>query len=61
MKNFIIDTFHSIIRVIKWRRMRWLGNVARTGERKGAYRVWVGKPEGKRQLGRCSCKWKGNT
>jgi hypothetical protein len=30
------------------------------GERKGAYRVLVGKPEGKRQLGRSMCRWKGN-
>jgi hypothetical protein len=40
------------IRVIKSRRMRWTGNVARMGERRGAYRVLVGKPEGKRPLGR---------
>jgi len=33
--------------------MRWAGNVARTGERRGAYRILVGKPEGKRPLVRC--------
>jgi len=44
----------SIFRVIKLRRMRWAGHVARMGERRGVYRVLVGKPEGKRQLGRPS-------
>jgi len=38
--------------VIKSRRMRWTGHVARMGERRGVYRVLVGKPEGKRPLGR---------
>ena len=42
----------SIIRVIKSRRMRWAGHVARTGERKIVYRILVGKPEGKRPPGR---------
>jgi len=42
----------SIVRVIKSRRMRWAGHVARMGEGKGLYTVLVGKPEGKRQLGR---------
>ena len=41
----------SIVRVIKSRRMRWAGHVARMGEGKGLYTVLVGKPEGKRQLG----------
>jgi hypothetical protein len=40
------------LRVIKSRRMRWAGHVARMGERRGAYRVLVGKPEGRRPLGR---------
>jgi len=38
--------------------MRWAGNVAHTGERRGACRVLVGKPEGKRPLGRPRCRWK---
>jgi len=38
----------NIVRVIKSRRMRWAGHVARMGEERGAYRVLVGKPEGKR-------------
>ena len=42
----------NIVRVIKLRRMRWAGHVACMGERTGVYRVLVGKPEGKRPLGR---------
>jgi hypothetical protein len=42
----------SIIRIIKSRRMRWTGHVARIEEKKNAYRLLVGKPEGKRALGR---------
>ena len=42
----------NIVRVIKSRRMRWAGHVARMGEERGTYRVLVGKPEGKRPLGR---------
>jgi len=50
----------NIVRVIKSRRMRWAGHVARIGERKGVYRVLVGKPEGKRPLGRPRCRWEDN-
>ena len=39
-------------RVVKSRRMRWAGHVARMGEGRGVHRVLVGKPEGKRPLGR---------
>ena len=42
----------NIVRVIKWRRLRWAGHVARMGEERGVYRVLVGKPEGKRPLER---------
>jgi hypothetical protein len=42
----------NIIKMIKSRRMRWTGNVARMGETRNAYRILVGKPEGKRPLGR---------
>jgi len=42
----------NILRVIKSRRMRWAGHVARMGEDRGVYRVLVGKPEGRRSLGR---------
>ena len=40
--------------------MRWTGHVARMGERRGAYRVLVGKPVGKRPLGRPRCRWEDN-
>jgi hypothetical protein len=42
----------NIIRVFKSRRLRWAGHVALMGERRGAYRALVGKPEGRRPLGR---------
>jgi len=47
----------NIVQVIKSRRMRWAGHVARMGERRGMYRVLVGKPEGKRPLRRPKCRW----
>ena len=47
----------NIVRVIKWRRMRWAGHVARMGEERGVYRFLVGKPEGKRPLGRHRHRW----
>ena len=50
----------NIFRVIKLRRMRWVGHVARMGERRGVCRVLVGKPEGKRPLGRPRRRWEGN-
>jgi len=50
----------NIVRVIKSRRMRWVGYVARMGDERGAYRVLVGKPEGKSPLGRPRRRWVGN-
>ena len=50
----------NIVRVIKSRRMRWAGHVARMGEERGVYRVLVGKPEGKRPLGRPRRRWGDN-
>jgi hypothetical protein len=50
----------NIVRVIKSRRMRWAGHVARMGEGKGAYRVLVGRPESKRPLGRPGRRWEDN-
>jgi len=50
----------NIVRVVKSRRMRWAGHVARMGERRGVHRVLVGKPEGKRPLGRPKCRWEDN-
>jgi hypothetical protein len=50
----------SIIRIIKSRRVRWAGHVARTGETRNAYRLLVGKLRGKRPLGRPGLKWVDN-
>jgi hypothetical protein len=50
----------SIIRIIKPRRMRWADHVARMGENRVAYRLLVGKPEGKRPLGRPRRRWVDN-
>jgi hypothetical protein len=50
----------NIVRVIKPRGMRWAGHVARIGERRGVYRVSVGKPEGKRPLGINRRRWEDN-
>ena len=47
----------NIVRVIKSRRKRWAGHVARMGERRGVYSALVGKPEGKRPLGRPRRRW----
>jgi hypothetical protein len=47
----------SIIRISKSRRMRWSGHVARMGEERNMYRLLVGKPEGKRPLGRPRRRW----
>ena len=49
-----------IVRVIKSRRMRWAGHVARMEERRGVHKVLVGKPEGKRPLGRPRRRWEDN-
>jgi hypothetical protein len=50
----------NIVRVIKLRRMRCAGHVAHTGEKRGVYRVLVGKPEGKRPQGRPRRRWVDN-
>jgi hypothetical protein len=47
----------NIVRMIKSRRMRWAGHVARMAEGRGVYRVSVGRPEGKRPLGRPRRRW----
>jgi len=56
------DSYFStnIVRVIKSRRIRWVGHVARMGEERGVYRVLVGKPEGKRPLCRSRRRWVDN-
>jgi hypothetical protein len=50
----------NIIRVIKSRRMRWAGHVARMGEGRGAYRILVGRPEGRRPLRKPRRRWEDN-
>jgi hypothetical protein len=50
----------NIIRIIKSRRMRWAEHVARMGERRDSYRSLVGKPEGKKPIGRPKRKWVDN-
>ena len=63
---FVIFTIYvwysspNIVRVIKSRRMSWAGHVVRMGEERGVYRVLVGKPEGKRPLGRPRRRWVDN-
>jgi hypothetical protein len=47
----------DIIRQIKSRRMRWAGHMTCMGEGRNVYRVSVGRPEGKKPLGRPRCKW----
>ena len=50
----------NIVRVVKSRRMRWAGHVARMGKGRGVHRVLVGKPEGKKPLGRPRRRWEDN-
>ncbi|KAJ4444184.1 hypothetical protein ANN_05974 [Periplaneta americana] len=62
-REHISETNNSspdIIRNIKPRRLRWAGHVARMGESRNAYRVLVGRPEGKRPLGRPRRRWEDN-
>jgi len=56
-RDFNRSTF---VGVVKSRRMRWAGHVARMGEDRGVQRVLVGKPEGKRPLGRLRRRWEDN-
>ena len=48
--NYLLSVPNSV-RVIKWRRMRWAGHVARMGEERGVYRVLVAKPDGRNHWG----------
>jgi hypothetical protein len=54
----LIESFYNA--VIKSRRMRWTGHVARMGEKRNAYRILLGEPEGKRPLRRPRCRWVDN-
>jgi len=56
----IILALPNIVRVVKSRRTRWAGHEARIGEGRGVRRVLVGKPEGKRPLGRPRRRWEDN-
>jgi hypothetical protein len=63
LRNVELHNLYSspnMIRMIKSRRMKWAGHVARMGETKNAYRILVGKPEGKRPLGRRRRRWVDN-
>jgi hypothetical protein len=68
MKNRGLEKLHNeelhnlysspnIVRMIKLRRKKWAGHLARVGEKSIAYRILVGKPEGKRSLGRHIRRW----
>jgi hypothetical protein len=58
--ELLLKGLYCIVRVIKWRRLRWVGHVASMGEERGVYRVLVGKPEKKRPLGRPRRRWENN-
>jgi hypothetical protein len=63
LHNGELNDLHSsptIIRVIKSRRMRWAGHVGRMGKGRGVYRIFVGRPEGRRPLGRPRRRWEDN-
>jgi len=55
-----LSSLPNIVRVVKSRRMRWAGHVARMGEDRDVHRVLMGKPEGKRPLGRPRRRWEDN-
>jgi hypothetical protein len=57
---YALYSSRNIIRMIKSKRLRWAGHGARMGERRGAYRALVGKPEGRRPLGRPRRRWENN-
>jgi hypothetical protein len=50
----------NTVRVIKLRRMRWVGHAAHMGEMRNAHNILAGKPEGKRPLGKPRCRWEDN-
>jgi hypothetical protein len=60
-RSFVICTLRQVLlRIIKARGMTWAGHVAQMGEKRNAYRLLVGKPEGRRPLGRLRCRWMDN-
>jgi len=58
--NLNSDMVRCIVRVIKSEKMKWEGHVALMGDRRGIYRVFVGKPEGKKPLRRPRLRWEEN-
>jgi hypothetical protein len=63
LHNLELNNLYSsanIVRVIKSRRMRWVGHVAPMGEGRGVYRILVEKPKGRRPLGRTRHRWENN-
>jgi hypothetical protein len=66
MQRFVCEELNNLysspnnVRVIKSRRMRWAGHVARMEEGRGVYRILVGRPEGRRPLGRPRLRWEDN-
>jgi hypothetical protein len=63
LHNEELNDLHSspnTLRVIRSRGMRWAGHVARMGEKRSAYRILVGRPEGRRPLGRSRRRWEDN-
>ena len=63
LHNELLNNLYSspnIVRMIKSRRMRWAGHVARMGEGSGVYRALVGRPERRRPLGRPRRRWEDN-
>jgi hypothetical protein len=56
----ILYSLPNVIRMIKSRRMTWAGHIARMVVKRNAYRILVGKPEGKRLLGRPKRRWADN-
>ena len=56
----MLCVYSDIIQMMKSRRMRWMGHVAHMGERRGAYRTLVGRPEGMRLLKRPRHRWEDN-
>jgi hypothetical protein len=61
MSAFCYVVLSCVVRVIKARRMRWAGHVACMGEVRAAYNILVGRPEGRRPLGRPRHRWEDNT
>jgi hypothetical protein len=58
--NYYYYYYHYYFRMSKSRRMRWAGYVVLMGKKRNTYTVLVGKPKGKRTLGRHRCRWEDN-